>query len=238
MKIVLLGYGKMGKEIEKIALDRKHEIILKVDENNHSSITKEQLAAGDVAIEFSTPHTVEENIYKCFNANLPIVVGTTGWYDNFEKITADCKKGNHALFHATNFSVGVNLFFKVNKYLAELMNNYPDYNVSMEENQYIQKLNKPNGTVITFTDQWNGKIKRKNKWSIDPDSRQDDSALFIEDKREGEVPGTHILKYTSAIDDIEIMHKAHNRKGFALGAVLAAEFLNKKKGIYTMEDII
>ncbi len=238
MKIVLLGYGKMGKEIEKIALGRKHEIILKVDENNHSSITKEQLAAGDVAIEFSTPHTVEENIYKCFNANLPIVVGTTGWYDNFEKITADCKKGNHSLFHATNFSVGVNLFFKVNKYLAELMNNYPDYNVSMEEIHHIHKLDKPSGTAITLANQVIEKLKRKTKWSIDPDSRQDDSALFIKDIREGEVPGTHILKYTSPIDDIEIMHKAHNRKGFALGAVLAAEFLNKKRGIYTMEDII
>ncbi len=133
MKIALLGYGKMGKMIEKIALDRKHEIVLKVDETNHSSITKEQLAAADVAIEFSTPHTVEQNICKCFDAALPIVVGTTGWYDNFEKITEDCKKKNSALFHATNFSIGVNLFFKVNKYLAELMNNYPEYNVSMEE---------------------------------------------------------------------------------------------------------
>ncbi len=238
MKIVLLGYGKMGKEIEKIALDRKHEIILKVDENNHNSITKEQLAAGDVAIEFSTPHTVEENIYKCFNANLPIVVGTTGWYDNFEKITAGCKKGNHALFHATNFSIGVNLFFKVNKYLAELMNNYPDYNVSMEEIHHIHKLDKPSGTAITLAEQVIEKLNRKTKWSIDPAQKQDDSALFIEDKREGEVPGTHILKYTSPIDDIEIMHKAHNRKGFALGAVMAAEFLHNKKGIYTMSDLI
>jgi 4-hydroxy-tetrahydrodipicolinate reductase len=238
MKIVLLGYGKMGKEIEKIAVARKHEIVLKVDENNHNSITKEQLAAADVAIEFSTPHTVEENIYKCFNAGLPIVVGTTGWYDNFEKIKADCTKGNNALFHATNFSVGVNLFFKVNKYLAELMNNYPDYNVSMEEIHHIHKLDKPSGTAITLANQVLEKLNRKTKWSIDPDSRQDDSALFIEDKREGEVPGTHFLKYTSPIDDIEIMHKAHNRQGFALGAVMAAEFLSNKKGIYTMDDII
>ena len=240
MKIVLLGYGKMGKEIEKIALSRKHEIILKVDENNHSSITKEQLAAGDVAIEFSTPHTVEENIYKCFNAGLPIVVGTTGWYDNFDKITADCKKGNHALFHATNFSVGVNLFFKVNKYLAELMNNYPDYNVSMEEIHHIHKLDKPSGTAITLATQVIEKIDRKNKWAVGSDLRQNDNGdtLYIKDIREGEVPGTHILKYSSDIDDIEIMHKAHNRKGFALGAVMAAEFLNKKKGIYTMSDLI
>ncbi len=238
MKIVLLGYGKMGKEIEKIALDRKHEIVLKVDESNHTSIGKEQLSKGEVAIEFSTPHTVEENIYKCFNANLPVVVGTTGWYDNFEKISADCKKRNNSLFHATNFSVGVNLFFKVNKYLAELMNNYPEYNVSMEEIHHIHKLDKPSGTAITLANQVIEKIKSKNSWSIDPARKNDPTTLFIEDKREGEVPGTHILKYTSPIDDIEIMHKAHNRKGFALGAVLAAEFLYKKKGIYTMEDLI
>ena len=238
MKIVLLGYGKMGKEIEKIAVARKHEIVLKVDEHNHSTITKEQLATGDVAIEFSTPHTVEENIYKCFNANLPIVVGTTGWYDNFEKIKADCTKGNNTLFHTTNFSVGVNLFFKVNKYLAELMNNYPDYNVSMEEIHHIHKLDKPSGTAITLANQVIEKLNRKKNWCIDPAKKQDDSALFIKDIREGEVPGTHILKYTSGIDDIEIMHKAHNRQGFALGAVLAAEFLTKKKGIYTMDDLI
>lgn len=225
----------MGKEIEKIALGRKHEIILKVDENNHSSITKEQLATGDVAIEFSTPHTVEENIYKCFNANLPVVVGTTGWYDNFEKITADCKKGNHSLFHATNFSVGVNLFFKVNKYLAELMNNYPDYNVSMEEIHHIHKLDKPSGTAITLANQIIEKIDRKKNWSIDKKAPE---TLFIRDFREGEVPGTHIINYSSNVDDIEIMHKAHNRKGFALGAVMAAEFLHNKKGIYTMSDLI
>lgn len=235
MKIVLLGYGKMGKEIEKIALDRKHEIVLKVGKTNHNTITKEQLSLGDVAIEFSTPHTVVENIYKCYAADLPVVVGTTGWYDGFEKIAADCKKGDHALFHATNFSVGVNLFFKVNKYLAELMNNYPDYDVSMEEIHHIHKLDKPSGTAITLANQVIEKLGRKKTWSIDKKAAD---TLFIKDIREGEVPGTHILKYSSAIDDIEIMHKAHNRKGFALGAVLAAEFLHNKKGIYTMEDLI
>jgi 4-hydroxy-tetrahydrodipicolinate reductase len=239
MKIVLLGYGKMGKEIEKIALDRKHEIVLKVDENNHKTVTKDELSKGDVAIEFSTPHTVIGNIYKCFDAGLPVVVGTTGWYDEYEKIKMDCTEGNHALFHATNFSVGVNLFFKVNQYLAELMNNYPEYNVSMEEIHHIHKLDKPSGTAISLAIQVLEKIKRKQEWSIDPTKQNDSNTLFIKDVREGEVPGTHIIKYTSAIDDIEIMHKAHNRKGFALGAVLAAEFLAKKKaGIYTMSDLI
>ncbi len=228
----------MGKEIEKIAIAHKHEIVLKVDENNHDSVTKEQLASGDVAIEFSTPQTVVENIYKCFDAKLPIVVGTTGWYENFEKIKADCTKQNNSLFHATNLSVGVNLFFKVNKYLAELMNNYPDYDVSMEEIHHIHKLDKPSGTAITLANQIIGILNRKTNWSIDPAKKQDDSAIFINDIRKGKVPGTHVIKYSSAIDDIEIMHKAHNRKGFALGAVLAAEFLHTKKGIYTMEDLV
>jgi 4-hydroxy-tetrahydrodipicolinate reductase len=235
MKIVLLGYGKMGKEIEKIALDRKHEILLKVDENNAATVTKEQLAGGDVAIEFSTPHTVLNNIQKCFDANLPVVVGTTGWYDHFEKIKSDCLAKKQSLFYASNFSVGVNLFFKVNKYLAELMNNYPDYEISMEEVHHIHKLDKPSGTAITLAKQILEKVKRKKDWSIENKSPE---TLFIKDVREGEVPGTHIIKYTSPIDDIEIMHKAHNRKGFAQGAVIAAEFLKGRKGIYTMDDLI
>lgn len=235
MKIILLGYGKMGKEIEKIAIDRMHQIILKVDENNANTVTKEDLAKGDVAIEFSTPHTILNNISKSFDANLPIVVGTTGWYDKFEEIKSNCIKNNKSLFYASNFSLGVNLFFKVNKYLAEIMNNYPGYEVSMEEVHHIHKLDKPSGTAITLANQVLEKIKRKKNWSIE---KNDPETLFIKDIREGEVPGTHIIKYTSDIDDIEIMHKAHNRKGFAFGAVLAAEFLHGKKGIYTMDDML
>ncbi len=235
MKIILYGYGKMGKEIEKIALERGHQIILKIDENNAASITKEQLSAGDVAIEFTTPHTVLNNIDKCFEADLPLVVGTTGWYDNFEKVKETCLKNKKSLFYASNFSLGVNLFFKVNKYLAELMNNYPTYNVSMEEIHHIHKLDKPSGTAITLAEQVLSKIDRKKNWSIDKDAPE---TLFIKDVREGEVPGTHIIKYHSDIDDIEIMHKAHNRKGFAFGAVVAAEFLYNKKGVFTMSDIV
>lgn len=225
----------MGKEIEKIALERGHQIILKIDENNAASITKEQLSAGDVAIEFTTPHTVLNNIDKCFEADLPLVVGTTGWYDNFEKVKETCLKNKKSLFYASNFSLGVNLFFKVNKYLAELMNNYPTYNVSMEEIHHIHKLDKPSGTAITLAEQVLSKIDRKKNWSIDKDAPE---TLFIKDVREGEVPGTHIIKYHSDIDDIEIMHKAHNRKGFAFGAVVAAEFLYNKKGVFTMSDIV
>lgn len=235
MNIALFGYGKMGKEIEAIALKRGHNIILKIDKDNVDSITDADLKKADVVIEFSTPHTVLDNIKRCINAQVPVVVGTTGWYDSFEAIKKLCTQTNGSLFHATNFSLGVNLFFKVNTYLAELMNKYNDYEVSMEEIHHIHKLDKPSGTAITLAEQILKKIDKKTKWSID---KKGEDILFIKDIREGEVPGTHIIKYQSEVDDIEIMHKAHNRKGFALGAVIAAEFLNGKKGIYTMSDII
>lgn len=235
MNIALIGYGKMGKEIEKIAVKRGHEIVLIIDKDNADLVSENDFKKADVAIEFTTPHTVLENIKKCFDSNLPIVVGTTGWYDHFEKIKTECVTNKKSLFYASNFSLGVNLFFKVNNYLAELMNKYPEYDVCMEEIHHIHKLDKPSGTAITLAEQVISKLDRKSKWSID---EKNADTLFIEDKREGEVPGTHIIKYKSAIDDIEIMHKAHNRQGFALGSVVAAEFLAGKKGIYTMSDII
>jgi len=235
MKIALIGYGKMGKEIEAIALNRKHNIVLKVNRSNSNSITAADLKNADVAIEFSTPHTALSNIERCLDAGVPVVVGTTGWYDKFDEVRARCTQKNGALFYATNFSLGVNLFFKVNTYLAQLMNKYPDYDVSMEEIHHIHKLDKPSGTAITLANQVIAELDRKTKWSIEEKSPE---TLFIKDVREGEVPGTHIVKYQSAIDDIEIQHKAHNRKGFALGSVVAAEFLAGKTGIYTMRDLI
>lgn len=235
MKIILLGYGKMGREIEKVALRRNHEVVLKVTKDNAHLISNKQLQDADVAIEFSTPHTVIDNIRRCFDTGLPVVVGTTGWYDHFNSVVSECQNLNATLFHATNFSVGVNLFFKVNAFLAELMNRYEDYDVSMEEIHHVHKLDKPSGTAITLAEQILEKIKRKQKWSITEEGKE---VLHIHDKREGEVPGTHIVKYSSEIDDIEIMHKAHNRKGFALGAVLAAEFVRGKKGVYSMKDLI
>ncbi len=225
----------MGKEIEKIAVKRNHTIVLKVDMDNKDTVTAADFKKADVAIEFTTPHNVLANIKKCFDADVPIVVGTTGWYENFDTIKTEALKGNKTLFYATNYSLGVNLFFKVNKYLAELMNKYPDYEVSMKEVHHIHKLDKPSGTAITLAEQVIKNIARKTKWSID--SKVNDT-LFIEDKREGEVPGTHIIKYHSPIDDIEIMHKAHNRQGFALGSVIAAEFVKGKKGVFNMEDVV
>lgn len=235
MKIALIGYGKMGKEIEAIAEERKHEIVLIVDSTNFDLVTDKDFKKADVAIEFSKPEAAVDNIKKCLNVGLPVVVGTTGWYKDFKDIEKLCKQKKGSLFHATNFSIGVNLFFKVNTYLAELMNKYEEYDVSMEEIHHIQKLDKPSGTAITLANQIIEQLKRKKKWSI---SHQDENTLFIKDIRQGEVPGTHSVKYFSDIDDIEITHRAHNRKGFATGAVVAAEFLKGKSGIYTMNDII
>lgn len=235
MNIALLGYGKMGKEIETIALQRGHTIVLKVGTTNASTYSTEDLKKADVAIEFSTPQSVLANIHKCFDAQVPVVVGTTGWYDTFKEVENSCRQKNGTFFHATNFSLGVNLFMKLNSYLAGLMNTYDSYQVEMEEIHHIHKLDKPSGTAITLANQIIEKTDRKKNWSI---TERNPETLFIKDVREGEVPGTHIVKYTSDIDDIEIMHKAHNRKGFALGAVIAAEYIIGKKGIFTMKDLI
>ena len=235
MKIALFGYGKMGKEIETLATKNNHEIVLIVDSTNSDLLTSSDLNKADVAIEFSRPDAVISNIKTCFNANLPIVVGTTGWQDNFKSVEKLCKQKKGSLFYASNFSLGVNLFFKVNTYLAELMNKYEDYEVSMEEIHHLHKLDKPSGTAITLANKIIDKIDRKKNWSI---LNKNKDTVFIKDIREGSVLGTHIIKYNSTIDDIEIMHKAHNRKGFAQGAIIAAEFLKDKKGIYTMNDII
>jgi 4-hydroxy-tetrahydrodipicolinate reductase len=237
MKIVLLGYGKMGKEIEAIAVQRGHQVVLKVDDANSASITKADLQQGDVAIEFSTPDTALDNIYRCFEASLPVVVGTTGkWYEKLSEVKQDCTHNKQTLFYASNFSLGVNIFFKLNSFLAKIMNNFPAYDVSMEEIHHIHKLDKPSGTAISLANQLIREMERKKRWSIEKTT--DLETLYIKDVREGEVPGTHILRYSSEVDDIEIMHKAHNRKGFALGAVLAAEFIKDKKGIFTMDELL
>ncbi|MCW3077520.1 MAG: 4-hydroxy-tetrahydrodipicolinate reductase [Bacteroidetes bacterium] len=235
MNIALIGYGKMGKEIETIALKRKHKIVLHVEKDNSDLVTEKDLKKADVAIEFTTPGTVVDNLTRCMEAGLPVVVGTTGWYDHFAEIEHLCLQKKGGLFHATNYSVGVNLFFKVNKFLAELMNKYEEYDVNIEEIHHIHKLDKPSGTAITLASQIIENLDRKNKWSLEEKGKD---ILNIKDIREGEVPGTHIIKYQSEVDNIEIMHRANNRKGFALGAVLAAEFLKGKAGIYTMSDII
>lgn len=236
MKIALIGYGKMGKEIEQIALTRGHEITLKVDISNANTYTVDELKKADVAIEFSTPESAINNIFRCFEANVPVVVGTTGWLNKLEEVKQKCSKGDHSLFYASNYSIGVNLFFKVNEYLAKLMNNYPDYNVTMEEIHHVHKLDAPSGTAISLANQIIDQIQHKEKWINENSTNKNE--LSIISKRIDEVPGTHTVTYGSAVDEINITHIAHNRKGFALGAVIAAEWVKDKKGVYGMNDLM
>ena len=245
MKLALLGYGKMGQIIEKIATDRKHEIVLKIDYNNLNELTPENLAKADVAIEFSTPGTVLGNIKQCFNAGTPIVVGTTGWYNQLPQVKEICEEGGHTLLYASNFSIGVNVFFYVNKVLAKLMNNYPYYDVQVEEIHHTQKLDSPSGTGITIAEGIIENLDRKKEWvnvlTTDGDETADDNVnadqLLIESFRIDSVPGTHTVLYDSEVDTIELKHTAHNRNGFALGAVMAAEWLSDKKGFHSIEDM-
>jgi len=236
MKIALYGYGKMGKEIEKIAISRGHSIALKIDINNANTITSADLKSCDAIIEFSTPHSAIPNMLKCFESGTPVVVGTTGWYDKADEMKKICEEKNACLFYTSNFSIGVNIFFKVNEYLAKLMNNYESYNVSIEEIHHIHKLDAPSGTGLSLANQILGNYSKKTKWVNTETNKENELAIIS--KREGEVPGTHIIRYQSVIDDIEITHTAHNRQGFALGAVLAAEFVKGKKGIYGMNELM
>ena len=236
MKIALLGYGKMGKEIEKIAIEKGHEIPLKVTSEN-AGFSPSELLGIDVAIEFSRPEFAVSNIKKCFEANVPVVVGTTGWYEYLDEIETICIARNQSLLYATNYSIGVNLFFKLNTQLAELMNNYPDYKVEVEEIHHTQKLDAPSGTGISIAEQIIENNKLKESWVNQKSSKENE--LEIISKREDKVPGTHSVYYKSGIDEIEIKHTAHSRSGFAQGALLAAEWLTKNKdGIYGMQDVL
>ncbi len=242
MKIALLGYGKMGRIIEQFALDRGHEVVLKIDENSIDQKTTENLQTADVAIDFSTPGSVLSNIHDCFAAGLPLVVGTTGWYDQLDEIKEKCLAGNNSLLYASNFSVGVNVFFFVNEVLAKIMNRYPQYDVLVEEIHHTQKLDSPSGTAITIAEGVLEGLDRKKEWVNDLiDNGQEVIAkpeqLLIESLRIEDVPGTHTVVYSSEVDDIEFKHKAHGRAGFALGAVLAAEWLQGKKGFYSVKDM-
>lgn len=235
MKIALLGYGKMGKEIEQIVLSKGYEISLKVTSQN-ADFTSEELKDSDVAIEFSRPEFAIENIKKCFEANVPVVVGTTGWYHHFNEIKDLCDQNNQALLYATNFSVGVNIFFKINQLLAKYMNHQPSYRVEVEEIHHTQKLDAPSGTGISIGQQIIDEIDGLKSWENNPST--DKAVLPILSKRIDPAPGTHTVTYKSEIDTISMTHEAHNRKGFASGSVLAAEWLVDKKGVFTMEDVL
>ena len=236
MNIALLGYGKMGREIEKTAAERKHNIVLTIDIHNQDDFTTDNLKKADVAIDFSAPKSAYQNIMKCFDADIPIVSGTTGWLDKFDEVVEYCKKKHKSFFYASNYSIGVNIFFDINKRLARLMNPYNDYEVSIEEIHHIHKLDAPSGTAITLANDIIDELDRKNQWNLG--EKECTESIPITAIREDEIPGTHTVTYTSTIDSIEIKHTAKSRKGLALGAVMAAEYLHDKRGYYTMDHLM
>lgn len=236
MRIALIGYGKMGKMIEGIALERGHEISLKIDEDNKEEFNSQSAAANDVAIEFTAPHSAFENVMKCIDLGVPVVSGSTGWNAQLPEAEDHCRQREGALLHSSNFSIGVNIFFQVNKLLAKLMDRQPDYDVTLKEIHHTQKKDAPSGTAVTLAEQILQNIKRKGNWVNEAAQNADELSIISE--RIDPAPGTHHVKYSSAVDDIEIIHTAHSRKGFALGAVMAAEFIAGKKGVFTMDDVL
>ncbi|PIB38809.1 4-hydroxy-tetrahydrodipicolinate reductase [Maribacter sp. 4G9] len=230
MRIALFGYGKMGKMIERLAVERGHEIIAKIDVENKEV----DYSIMDVAIDFSTPNAAFDNIKNCIDHNIPIISGTTGWLSKYGELVHYCEEKNGAFIYASNFSLGVNIFFELNEYLAKMMNNLSQYEVSLEEIHHTQKLDAPSGTAITLAE---GIISHTGyqDWKLDEGGNQQ---LKIASKRIGDTPGTHIIDYTSGVDSIEIKHTAHNREGFALGAVIAAEWILGRTGVFTIKDVL
>ncbi len=235
MNILLIGYGKMGKMIEDIALLRNHNIAYVIDkEEDWNNLDVKEI---DVATDFSSPYTVVDNIVACFNRNIPIVVGTTGWYGRLNEFRDLAIQEQKGLFVASNFSIGMSIFNKINEQLAILMNAQPSYDVSIEEIHHIHKLDAPSGTAITLAETIIDNLDRKTNWELNCEDEKS-NIINVTAQRIGEVSGTHSVTYSSEVDDIIITHQAHNRKGFALGAVLAAEFMKGKTGFYGMKDLI
>ena len=234
MKIAILGYGRMGKTIEQIALDRNHEIVYKTSEK----INTEELQKAEVAIDFSIPDAAFENITTCFKNNIPVVSGTTGWLDRYEEAVKICNENKGAFIYASNFSLGVNLFFQLNENLAKLMSKFKEYTVAIEEIHHTKKLDKPSGTAITLSESILPYTQKEDWKLVEEDEKASANQIPVVAKREEDVKGTHSIKYSSAIDDIEIKHTAHSREGFALGAVIAAEWLSDKTGVFTMKDVL
>jgi 4-hydroxy-tetrahydrodipicolinate reductase len=236
MKIALIGYGKMGKTIDALAQAAGHEVVLKIDLDNQHEFTKEKLAQADVAIEFSRPETAFSNLQKCLEFGVPVVVGTTGWLEKMDEAKAICAANDGAIFWASNFSIGVNVFFAVNRFLAKMMNTQPQYEVRMVETHHTQKLDAPSGTAITLAEGILAEISRKSTWINAPIEQP--AQLSIISERVDPAPGTHEVYYESPIDTIEIRHTAHSREGFAQGAIRAAEWLVGRKGVFGMSDLL
>jgi len=238
MKIALVGYGKMGKAIEKIACERGHSVVSIIDVDNRDEFGSEAFATADVAIEFSVPEAAFDNYMRCFAAGVPVVAGTTGWLSRMDEVKAICANEGKTFFYASNYSIGVNIFFALNRYLAKLMNTFPAYDVSLYEAHHIHKLDAPSGTAITLAEGIIDEIDRKKAWKLAPTGDPAATDLLISARREGEVPGIHEIRYDSDVDRITIIHDAKSRAGFALGAVLAAEFTAGKKGFLGMNDML
>lgn len=261
MKIALIGYGKMGHIIEEIALSRGHEVVCTIDIQNQEDFDSEAFASADVAIEFTTPKTCLGNVKRCLDKRVPVVVGSTGWYDQLPQVEADVKAADGLLFWASNFSIGVNVFVAMQKYVARIMNAYPQYDVTLEETHHIHKLDSPSGTAITIANAITDNLERKTAWketaaiwqhedqSVDVKrnaevgttfSQHADNELEVVALRRGEVPGIHTVVYDSDVDTITMTHSAKSRRGFALGAVVAAEWLKQeeRKGVFTMTDLM
>jgi len=260
MKIALIGYGKMGHIIEEIALSRGHQVVATIDINNLEDFDSEAFKSADVAIEFTTPKTALGNVDRCLAAGVPVVVGSTGWYDQLASVAEKVKAADGSLFWASNFSIGVNVFVAVQKYMARIMNNYPNYDVAMEETHHIHKLDSPSGTAITIAEAITSNLDRKQHWketacvwqhedmSVDVARNAEVGTTFASHNpeelevvafRRGEVPGIHTVVYDSEVDTITMTHSAKSRRGFALGAVVAAEWMGDgKKGVYTMTDLM
>ena len=236
MKILLLGYGKMGQMIEKLALEKQHSIVAKITEDNRADLENLSSGAADVAIDFSQPSAAPANIKWCIDHSIPVLVGTTGWAAHKAEVDQYCKDHNGTYLVASNFSIGVNLFFKLNKFLAKLMNSQSEYDVSMKEIHHTQKLDAPSGTAITLAEGVMENIPNKTKWVNEASDKPEELSIISE--RVDPAPGTHSIQYDSRIDSIEITHTAHSREGFAMGALLVAEWLPKQKGIKTIEDFL
>lgn len=236
MKLALIGYGKMGKTIEQIALKRGHEIVSIIDVDNQEDFQSEAFKSADAVIEFTAPSVAVENYLQAFEAGVPVVSGTTGWTAQIDQVKAMIEEKNATLFWSSNFSLGVNIFMAVNKYLAKIMNQFPDYNVEMTEVHHTQKLDAPSGTGITLAEGILENLERKSKWVKEVETHPDE--LAIKSLREGQVPGIHTIRYENSVDSIEITHDAKSREGFALGAVVAAEFVKDKKGLLGMRDLL
>lgn len=240
MKIALLGYGKMGRIIERLALEQGHEVVLRINRDNAAQLTSTQLQLADVAIEFSRPDTAFTNIMHCLEAGVPVVSGTTAWLDDYPKVVEHCQQQGGAFFYASNFSIGVNIFFELNQHLARLMDAQSNYNIALEEIHHTQKLDAPSGTAVTLAEGILERIDRVERYALQQEAQEaaSDSCIPITARRIGDTPGTHVIRYDSTLDTLEIKHTAKGRTGFATGALMAAKWLIGKKGVFGMSDLL